>query len=632
MGGAVRSSVRSMAIRTATVAIIASSWPLLAADAVDNRLENPGFEVSWTQEADGLIALHAGALEPTHWWPTRTDPGNAAVFKWDENTAFSGSRSVSVSTRRQDPAVPRYEAWNAFVGTEGLAGSTVTLRAMVRTENTDESARVEFRIHAFRGGIATGDPCGASARMPSNEPGWVEHSLSFVVPDGADQLVVQLGIHGRGTAWFDEVSLLVDEGAEPSASAWPVDLTDPRLIYVQDAAAVIRAPLTPPTRPLDEKPWTILMYAAADFHMAFTPLEIFASHVPSIAQANVLILEDYVGLEATIWFVDRHGLSACITPVLELGEAEMDEPEPLRQLLEFAEQWYPAKRTLLYFYGHGHGWWGACNDQSNDDAIEGPAPWDWLTPSEMRSAIEPVGGVDAVMFSAPCVMSSLEAAYELRGVTDLYVASEETSGYIFWWNAVAPIAGSLAGDPDQDAATLGEKAITTIRETVQARIDSGDPIVPRQPAIAATSTSELTHLAEALDAFSAALIAALPRHRAAISSARTAATDFAYGELVDLYAFAELCAGIPDLEEAAGAVLHAVGDAVIGMVSSSVDGGTAHGLSLYFPVTDEDAPDAVAGVTFDVAGEIYRDYGLSLLADTRWYAFLDAFFGTPTSP
>jgi hypothetical protein len=621
-----RTAFRPIVFVSILVMMASPPGALYASDDATNFVENPGFEIPWMQEDDGLLTLHGSMLEPTHWWPRYADR-RTAVYRWDQRLAFSGSCSVHIDTRRQNSAVPGYEAWSAFIDAHHLAGSQISLRAMVTTENLDDSACVEFRVHAFRDGIAAGDPCGAAARMTSDAPTWTEHVVSFTVPQEADRLIVQLGIHGRGQAWFDQASLTVDEGADPSAT-WGVNLADPRLIYVMDTVDVIRASLTPPTEPLDEKPWTVLLYAAADFRMAFTPLEDFTSHVWSNPRVNVLVLEDYVTRGASIWFVDRPGMSTRITAVLELGEAEMDEPGALEQFLAFAKQWYPAERTLLYFYGHGHGWWGACNDISNDTTTGEPAPTDWLTPVEMRAALETVGGVDAVMFSAPCAMSSLETAYELRDVTTLYVADEELSGYALWRNAVAPIAASLAADPTQDSASLAQMAIRSIRDTVQAQIESGSPFVKVQPAIAATLTSELSGLAASLDAFSIALIEALPLHREAIAAARGGSADFAYGELVDLYAFAELCTEIPGLEEAASSALHAVDAMVIERVSPHVGTGTARGLSLYFPLFEDGVSDAVAQMGFAVAGGIYRDYGLSLLVNTHWYDFLLAFFGS----
>jgi len=611
--------------------VVVTGLLIAADDQAVNHVGNPGFEVSWLAQADGVPGLHRGLPEPAHWWPRHAHQLGQALYEWDLSTAYSGGRSIRVKTRRQDPAVPLYEAWTSLVPAQGLAGSTITLRAMVKTEGLDDSASVEFRIHAFRNGITVGDPCGAAARMATDAQEWTEHAITFVVPGEADDLLIQLGIFGRGTAWFDEASLTIDTTAVPSQAVWSADLADPRLIFVADAP-VLRQPATLAVEPLPKTAWNVLLYAAADFWSAFTPLESFAAKVYSNPQVNVLILEDYIGLDAAIWFVDRSGSSIQLTPMLELGEVGTDGPEALERFLRFAEDWFPAERTLLYFYGHGHAWWGSCNDQSNDSTANELSPIDWLTPAEMRTALEAVNGVDAVMFSAPCLMSSLEAAYELRNVTDLYVASEEVSGYTFWKEAVAPIAASLAADPDQDAFTLGQTTIDAIRKTVQAGLDSGDSRLPHQPTITATATAFLTDVAAAVDAFALALTDALPHHRAAIAAARDASTDFAYGELVDAYAFAQGCLGAPGLAEVAAGVAREIDRAVIAQVANIALDGEVHGLSLYFPVIESGMPESGLTLAFDDTGEIYRDYGLSFLADTQWLAFLEAFFAPQPGP
>ncbi|UCF68972.1 MAG: hypothetical protein JSV80_06720, partial [Acidobacteriota bacterium] len=613
-------------LSTLALSVVAVALPGAANEEPANYAKNPGFEILWDLEDDGLLSLHGSIFEPTHWWPRHAVPTKQALYRLDLQTTHSGSCALSVYTRRQDPAVPLYEAWSSFVDARGLAGSIVTLRAMVRAESLDDSARVEFRIHAFRDDIAVGDPCGASSRTESCTMNWIEHTLTFEVPAAATDLMIQLGILGRGSVWFDEVALTIDNGAAPSETGWSADLADPRLIFVMDCGRVVREEAAPLVAPLATKPWNVLMYAAADFWTAFTPLEPFASQVHSNEDVNVLIFEDYIGLDAAIWQVERRGIGVHITPVQQLGQTDSDEPETLARFLEFAERWFPAERTLLYLYGHGHAWVGACNDQSRAPAKGAPLQQNWLTPPEMRAALEAVGGVDAVFFSAPCLMSSLEAAYELREVADLYVASEELSGYNLWREAVAPIAAALREAPNQDVAVLGRTAIDSLRDTVQVNLDSGDPSIPHQPVIAATVTSDLSEVAQAVDAFSTALINALPTHRAAILAARDAATAFVYGELVDVYSFAEACRGIPGLEESSTRVMRAIKRAVIAQVAAMALDGEAHGLSVYFPVLEPDMPAAGLTLSFDRMGATYRTYGLSFVADTSWPLFLRAFF------
>lgn len=585
---------------------------------------NPGFKIDWVAEPDGLLSLHDGIFEPAHWWPRRGDLSRSALFMWDGDNARSGTHSVSINTRRQDQATPCYEAWCSYVNAPELASRTVSLRVMVKTAISQPSAYATLRIHAFKDGIAFGTPCGASSAEVSGTRDWTKHSLTFVVPAEATYLMLQLGLYGRGRVWFDDVELRLDDDAIVSEASWAAHAEDDRMIQI-DSAGIVRESLAAPSQPLGMREWNILMYAAADFEDGYAPLEDFTREIQSNSHTNVLVLEDTFGAGAAVWFVDRLEYSARLTCVDELGEPDLAEQETLEAFLLFARQWYPAKRTLLLVYGHGHAWWGACTDDSNCPRIEGTDIADWLRPSELRAAIEAAGGVDAIMFSAPCVMSSLEAVYEVRESTDLYVAAEELSEYIIWARAVGPIALSLYFDPDQGMEALAQTTIDAIRDGIQGMIASGAIDPAHDLAIAATRTADIAEVAVAVNAFALALIEALPEQRESISAAREAARTFVSGELVDVHHFAERCSGIPGVEDAAVHVMKAIQQAVL-QILNTVESPQARGLSLYFPVLEPDAPESSLKLAFDVTGATYLNYDLALLADTHWYDFLQAYF------
>ena len=407
---------------------------------------------------------------------------------------------------------------------------------------------------------------------------------------------------------------------------------------------VIRMPLQSPDTPEPTKPWNILLYAAADIHagQGFNPLEPFASYVGSGPHVNVLILEDgyawsrraYAWEEDLpwarsdyVWSVEHQTCSANITPVLALGEAETDDPETLETFLRFAAEWFPAERTLLFLYGHGGAWAGACNDESNGGGSSVDS-YTWLTPSEMRTALGSVGGVDALMFSAPCNMASLEAAYEVREVTDLFVGSEEVSGYIYWWAAVGRIAGALQENPDLDILALGELAIDAIREEIQEALDAGywSHLIVNLPNIAAIRSSALENLAGAVDQFATSALSGLPEQKEALLDLRARLPQFRSGQLVDVYALAHACAGIPGLSEAAGGLAEAVDAAVLAQVSAGASPyGDAGGLSLYFP--NPQIQSMMTFVAFSHTGEPYLNSGLSFLANTHWDELVEALLG-----
>ena len=394
----------------------------------------------------------------------------------------------------------------------------------------------------------------------------------------------------------------------------------------------VRLPMAAPTEPQSTKAWNILLYDAADIEQGqgFNPLEPFANFAGSSSNTNVLILEDQYSWTENdvIWLVKHQPCSTRITPVFDLGEAETDEPRTLEQFLRFAQEWFPAERTLLFMYGHGGAWRGACNDESNGQTDWSFDAENWLTPVEMRTALETVGGVNALMFSAPCTMSSLEVAYELRDVTKLYVADEEFSGYIYWWAAVGQIAELLETDPDQDIDALGAATIDTIRKTVQDALDAGywSHLINRLPNIAAIRTSSLGELATTVDVFAESMLSLLPQKREELLDMRGHAPQFGMGEQVDVYAFAEACQRIPQLAEAADAVIQEFDRAVISQVGRYVPPyGNVGGLSLYFP-------SPYFTLLFEQSGEAYLNYNLSFLTDTRWDEMIEAILGPQTTP
>jgi hypothetical protein len=228
--------------------------------------------------------------------------------------------------------------------------------------------------------------------------------------------------------------------------------------------------------------------------------------------------------------------------------------------------------------------------------------------------------VDALMFSAPCVMSSLEAAYEVREVTDIYVASEEGSGYLYWWNAVGPIVASLEENPQQDIHSVAQNTIDIIRSTMQEALEAGHwaELATYLPNIAAIRSSELAMIASTVDALAAAALALPPEPRSDLIEARMHTPSFSL-ELIDLLAFATSCREIPGLSAEAAALAESVDRAIIDQVASNISPyGESYGLSIFFP------HPAGFGVAQGSEGNegLYTNYGLSFTADTRWDEFL----------
>jgi hypothetical protein len=608
----------------------ASVLSVAAEAARVNYIDNPGFETGRLHVDDGIESLHLRMMEPSHWWAQHAYPDRGAHYLWGCSAALNGDYGVSIDTRSVDSPSLRFEAWSSYAAASELAGLTVRLRVNTRLEAVSECTAIEFRIHAFNGDDAAAGICGAAHRVEESISDWTAREMRFHVPADTTCLLIQLGLVDRGIAWFDDVALMIDESGQGAVDTWTLHRDDPRCIPTRPTAGLVIGALTPREAALPAKPWNILMYDAADFLDAYSPAEHFGLAVYSNDRTNVLVFEDPYGGPASIYTATCSTYPVELTPICELGEPDVAKSTTLEDFLKYAGQWFPAEHTLLYLYGHGHACWGACYDDTN--GVEGAVVRDWLSPLDLQAALQAVGGVDAVMFSAPCATSSIEAAYQVRDVTDLYVAAEEVSGYWYWRDAVEPLARTLASNPSIDAGAIGITLIAEIQSAIQSMINNRIPYVEHQPAIAATLTEHLPLLAQALDEFAVALMEALPEHGSAIIAARDESEEFLYGELVDLYDFADRCCSVPELHRPATAVMGAVNRAVIAQTINSADHPDGHGLSLYFPRIDSQAPPSFGAFSFERSGQRYCSYGLTLLDDTHWYEFLDAFFAEAGSP
>ena len=594
------------------------------ATSSENFIENPSFEACRLELEDGLDALHLAWLEPSHWWPMHSRPDRISQYSWDAVGLRSGPYTVSIDTRSQSIRFTDFEAWGSYVDAAALAGRCVRLSADSRLDALSESTAIELRIHAFQQDQAVSGLCGAASRATSVASEWAAQHLVFEVPEGTTYLLVQLGIAGRGAAWFDNAELIIDRSGEPSSNTWSLESADARCIQTRPTATVVVNDLTPCHSPSPPKPWGIILYAVSDYATAYSPVLDFASAVYANDQLNVLIFEDPQGQGATLYTSTCSEFPVQLTPIRRFGETNSADEATLEQVLAYAKQWFPAERTVLCLYGHGMACWGACTDDTstgNPRAIVA----NLLSPPELQAALEAVDGVDAVMYTGPCLMSSLEASYQVQDLVDLYVASEELSGYANWRVSMEPIARTLSESPFIEAEELGRIVIAEIESVFLPMIDQL-PHITYLPAIAATSTSELPNLTEAVDAFSLALIDAVDKHPEAVIEARDGAEDVFNGEYVDVYDFASNCQGIPGLADPARRVMETEEAAIIAQMINVVRHPMGHGLNLYFPRLEATTPQLYRQFSFAVSARKYQGYGLTFLEDTHWYEFLEAFF------
>ena len=145
----------------------------------------------------------------------------------------------------------------------------------------------------------------------------------------------------------------------------------------------------------------------------------------------------------TLAFNVRKGMTA--TPenaVADWGERDMGSPQTLADFVTWARESYPSRRTALFFWDHGWGWWPGytMHDVTSNDTLD---------MDEIRRAMEAVDGVDMVGMDT-CLGQTIEVEATFRGFADALAASEDSIGYT--GVDYAEVLGGLQARPDMEAA------------------------------------------------------------------------------------------------------------------------------------------------------------------------------------
>ena len=356
-----------------------------------------------------------------------------------------------------------------------------------------------------------------------------------------------------------------------------------------------------------EDTWTFLLYIAADAGPnMYSPLQNFAEDFTTGDNVKALVIEDTYGESAKIWYIDKYH-----NPILleDLGEVNMGSVSTLRSFLEYAKSNYPADRCIISFYGHGGAWGGACNDLDPS--------FDVLRMDDMKEALTVAGGVDLVLFSAPCLMGTFEGAYELRECTDVYVGSEGLSFYSFWKTVMGSISMELNSNPNIRSHELGALIIDWIAENRENYSMMGGM---QYLTMSAVRTDRLRRLGDALDDIALAYMSDPGRFITLVESVRDKIVHFESVWIADLNSLllnlyeVETDERIRDKLERA---MERLSDAVIAEVHLPKYKNTM-GLSIFLP----------DGATADLL-PVYIDqeeFGLDFVPDAHWDELLSGAF------
>lgn len=321
-----------------------------------------------------------------------------------------------------------------------------------------------------------------------------------------------------------------------------------------------------------KKSWTLLFYDDADFRMAYDPLYHFAEYAFSGEHLHIVVLRDGRHDPSDLYYVNAdhslHWLGSW-------GEVNMADPATLREFIRYGKERFPAERYLLALYDHGGGWAGACVDDTDGG---------WLEMDDIRQALVSSGGVDIIAFTAPCLMGALESVYELRDVADVYIGSEELSGYVVWFGVMDDISGLLNDPSSRTTVEIGRRIVEAIDE------DTTFPQYRHDLTISAVRTDKLVGFVEAMHALSAELRRNVSASAYALYVARLRSKVFGlhlsdWMGAIDAYDFLHELERVetnPAILEQVHRAMDAFHDSVIGECHGRNQYG-AHGLSIYFP-------------------------------------------------
>jgi hypothetical protein len=353
------------------------------------------------------------------------------------------------------------------------------------------------------------------------------------------------------------------------------------------------------TNTLNEiKKWTIMFYDDSDFFMAYHPIYSFSQHAFSGENLSVVILEDKWLYPAYMWHIDQnHNL----TNLEFMGEINMGASDTLEGFVKYCKREFPAERYILTMYDHGMGWAGACIDIS----APGIFGRDFLSMDEMQNALTAAGGVDILCFTAPCNMGAIESVYELRDCLDVYVGSEETSGFIYWPDAINTLCTTINTNPDISNIDLGEEIIDWIEGNAESNQSYGDYL-----AMSAFRTDKMSALITSIDDLSKYINEHFNESVSSMNEARSNSKKVGDPDIsIDFLDFIQQYYAIEDNEIIRNHLQNistSFNEAILNECHAINNTGD-HGLSIYFPSNTTSYNKAYSNIDLDFIQDTYWD-------------------------
>ena len=280
-----------------------------------------------------------------------------------------------------------------------------------------------------------------------------------------------------------------------------------------------------------------------------------------------------------------------------IGEANMGDPNNLKNFLNWGIANYPADKYAIVVWDHGDGWRGATTTRGVAHDYQSG---DYLENREVGAALAGVPkNMDLIGFDA-CLMAMLEVAHQVKDEASVFVGSQQLEPGDGW--PYDPILSQLKANPTWGPAQLGSAIVTNYG----ASYGGGET----QSAI---DLSKVNNLSAAMSQLATAILTgATTGDIGKLQVHRNNSPYFYYSNYRDLGKFLANVAGDStisgNIRTTAQTALNAYSGAIIKNHSSPSNGGT--GLSIYLQSRGEALnPD-------------YNSTIIDFADDTQWDEFL----------
>jgi hypothetical protein len=353
-----------------------------------------------------------------------------------------------------------------------------------------------------------------------------------------------------------------------------------------------------------QKPWTVMIYAAADnnldryIHQDISSLEL-AAHNTCV---NLVLFWDGAALNDSAYYhLTFDPYMATWAPYTQgvnkwtQGEANMGDPANLVAFAQWAKTNYPAPHYALVIRDHGDGLGGMQEDDLSSDHLTIPE-LDQALEAITVSRTQPLdlGFMDA------CLMGMLEDAYQFRGMFGVYVASEDVT-----WSSLRSNSHHdyfYATNPTTTALQMAQSIVNGYANWMETRLAG------YHYTMSAVDMAALDGVVTATNNLAASLNTNMATYASQVRTARLNTTRYWFTHYIDLSDFADkIYANIADAGIRANAqtVKNAV-DTYVLVERHSATLANSHGVSIFFP-TDSSSfynparYDFAVGATWPVA-------------------------------